>query len=116
MKTILFLFVFFTLTTSGKAQETKTIDTKNESKSIVVKKTNHTTSIKNSIASISDNSFEENICYAEISKVTFYQALIKQNGFNINIKDNENEDVVGFALKSTEEIITNNKERISYSK
>ncbi|MEW7293128.1 hypothetical protein [Aquimarina sp. 2304DJ70-9] len=113
MKIIIFLLVFFTLATNINAQETQTTNTKNDSKLLVVKTTNDKTSIKNSITPVSDNSLEEDICYAEISKVAFYKALIRQNGFDIHIKDNED---VGFALRSTEEIITNNKERISYSK
>jgi hypothetical protein len=55
------------------------------------------------------NTLEEDTCYSEISKATFYEALIRQNSLEIYLN---NSDLV---LKNTEDIITNNKERISYS-
>ncbi|GAA4276985.1 hypothetical protein [Aquimarina mytili] len=114
MKSTLVFFIFFALTLSINAQETKTIDSKNNHKNFVSENTNNNTSPSTILTPLTDDLIEDNICYAEISKVTFFKALIKQNGFDITIQegDDNNTDI---ALKSTEEIITSNKERISYS-
>ncbi|KAA1245887.1 hypothetical protein [Aquimarina sp. RZ0] len=52
----------------------------------------------------------DKICYGEISKVTYYEALISQNGFDINLKNSS--DLV---IKNTEAILSNKKDMIRYS-
>ncbi len=111
MKNTLLLSIFLLLTVGICAQEVKTIDNENSLETTVSKNTN--TSSTSIITTSTDSLIEDTICYAEISKVAFYKALIKQNGFNINIR--ENDSTVDIALKNTEEIIINNKERVSYS-
>ncbi|MBP2832466.1 hypothetical protein J8281_09750 [Aquimarina sp. U1-2] len=53
---------------------------------------------------------EDTTCYSEISKVTFYEALLRQNNLDIDLKESAN-----LALKNTEDMIRINKDRVSYS-
>ncbi|WP_271767390.1 hypothetical protein [Aquimarina algiphila] len=105
MKTTISCILFLFLIAGVTAQEIKT--TNNNDKA----------SVNNDISSSDKDSesdvnvtLEEDVCHAELSKVAFYEALIRQNGFDINLKKN---NII--ALKNTEDIIANNKERISYS-
>ncbi len=106
MKTIISFFIFSFLIIGINAQE-------------ITNKADHNKNEENAISSdkdITSNSqetytaAEKDICYSEISKVTFYEALIRQNNFDIELKESDN-----IALKNTEDIIKRNKNRISYS-
>lgn len=109
MKTVLFSIVFFTLTINCIAQEKANVDT-NDNKVEV-----DTTIDSNDDHLIAQhiNVTNKDVCDAEKSKLHFYRALIKVNNFDIHIKDPNKTS--GLALKNTEDIITNSKERISYS-
>ncbi len=108
MKTVISFFIFSFLITGVYAQEvaaTTDYDTKTE------KATAYNIDISSSeVVHVTNSAVEDDICYSEISKVTFYEALIRQNNFNIDLKESNN-----IALKNTEDIIKNNKERVSYS-
>lgn len=108
MKTTISFILFLFLIAGVTAQEIKTINN-NDNASV----DNHI-SLSEKVSKTDDNIlFEEDVCHAELSKITFYEALIRQNGFKINLEKNK---VTAIAtLKNTEDIITNNKERISYS-
>ncbi|WP_106793820.1 hypothetical protein [Aquimarina sp. Aq78] len=111
MKTTISCITLLFLVIGINAQEIKTknhITKANETATVTSKET--TTNISSSTRALkTENTLEEDTCYSEISKATFYEALIRQNGFEIHLN---NSDLV---LKNTEDIITNNKERISYS-
>ncbi len=92
--------------TGINAQETKTIAENINNTNEVVK--SYSDSAIHALNSILLE--EDTVCYSEISKVTFYEALIRQNNFDINLKESDN-----IALKNTEDIIKNNKDRVSYS-
>ncbi|WP_109299623.1 hypothetical protein [Aquimarina sp. AU474] len=110
MKTTISCFIFLLSATGISAQEinTTTLDDNRNNEVAEVVKTN--TDISSYQSSQKDYTLEEKIiCYSEISKVTFYEALIRQNNFDIRLKDSQ------IVLRNTEDIITNNKQRISYS-
>ncbi|PKV49501.1 hypothetical protein ATE84_1527 [Aquimarina sp. MAR_2010_214] len=109
MKTTISCITLLFLVLGINAQEIKTenhITKANETAAVNSKKTNVSSSTR---ALKTENTLEEDTCYSEISKATFYEALIRQNGLEIYLNNSD------FALKNTEDIITNNKERISYS-
>ncbi len=105
MKTTISCFLFLFLITGVTAQEIKIKDTRDKID------TNIDISLsQENLKSGSNISFEEDVCYAELSKTAFYEALIRQNKFKIDLKKNNT-----IALKNTEDIIANSKKRISYS-
>ncbi|WP_109851505.1 hypothetical protein [Aquimarina sp. AU58] len=107
MKTTISCITLLLLTIGINAQEIKTenhITNANETANVT------TTDVSSSTRALkTENTLEEDTCYSEISKATFYEALIRQNGLEIHLN---NSDLV---LKNTEDIITNNKDRISYT-
>ncbi len=110
MKTLLILFIFSmsAITMNAQDKELRNNSTTTNQTSIKNK------DIKNSAKEISEEKKDEQrICHAEISKVSFYRALIEKNGFDIEIKDT-NQTKSRFALRSTEQIITRNKKQIAY--
>jgi hypothetical protein len=109
MKNTISCITLFFLVIGINAQEIKTenhITKANETTTVASKET--ATDISSSRRALLNTS-QENTCYSEISKATFYEALIRQNGLEIYLNDSD------LALKNTEDIITNNKDRISYS-
>ncbi len=103
MKTTILSFIFLFLTIGVNAQETEATD-------IAILTVEETT---NAVTTdVNNNSLEKDMCYGEISKTAFYEALIRQNGFDIQLKDS-NDTLI--TLRNTEDIINSNKERISYS-
>ncbi len=105
MKTTFSLLIFLFLIAGVNAQEAVSTKKSNDTNEMtVVEETNKSTSLSQDIT------IEEDMCYAELSKITFYEALIRQNGFEIELKEE-----TAISLKNTEDIITNNKQRISYS-
>ncbi len=52
----------------------------------------------------------DKVCYGEISKITYYEALISQYNFDIDLKDSA--DIV---IKNTEDIISNKRDQVLYS-
>ncbi len=110
MKSTISCFVFLFLVAGISAQEIKTTtpnDSKNNEIAEVVKTDKGISSFE---ALQQKNTLEDDaVCYSEISKVTFYEALLHENNFDIQLKDSH------IALRNTEDIITNNKERISYT-
>lgn len=111
MKITISCITLLLLTIGINAQEIKTenhITNANETADVTSKET--TTDVSSSTRALkTENTLEEDTCYSEISKATFYEALIRQNGLEIYLN---NSDLV---LKNTEDIITNNKDRISYT-
>ncbi|GAA4274004.1 hypothetical protein U6A24_01320 [Aquimarina gracilis] len=108
MKTIVSFFIFSFLTIGVHAQETiTTTEHNNKTENTLVSEKNTTTS---ETLQMSSTAMEEDICYSEISKVTFYEALIRQNNFDIELKESNN-----IALKNTEDIIKRNRNRVSYT-
>ncbi|MBW1294613.1 hypothetical protein [Aquimarina litoralis] len=53
---------------------------------------------------------EAKVCYSETSKTAFYEVLISNNGFNIDLKNST--DLV---IKNTEEIISKKRDEVLYS-
>lgn len=53
---------------------------------------------------------QEKVCYSEVSKIAFYEALISQNELNIHLKDSDR-----VAIKNTEEIISNSGKQTLYT-
>jgi hypothetical protein len=110
MKTTISCITLLLLTIGINAQEIKTenhITNADETANVTSKET--TTDVSSTRALKTENTLEEDTCYSEISKATFYEALIRQNGLEMYLN---NSDLV---LKNTEDIITNNKNRISYT-
>ncbi len=107
MKTVISFFIFSFLIAGVNAQEiATTIDHPIETENIIDSNNNSTSET----IQTTNTAVEEDICYSEISKVTFYEALLRQNKFDIYLKESDN-----IALKNTEDIIKRNKDRISYS-
>ncbi len=107
MKTTISYLIFLFLATGVNAQEIKTTDNHNSNEVTTAESIESTETLKSSNVLLA-----EDVCYSEISKVAFYEALIRQNNFDIKFENNDSNDIV---LKNTEDIITNNQERISYS-
>ncbi|MCK8522389.1 hypothetical protein M0D21_12465 [Aquimarina sp. D1M17] len=103
MKTTLSLFIFLFLSTVAiTAQEANTTSLNNKDQK------------DKTVTEAKENEDERAVCYSEISKVTFYEALIRQNNFDIQLKDSKDYNA-NLVLKNTEDIIKNNQERISYT-
>jgi len=109
MKSLLFSLSFILISLAVNAQETKsTINSKQTEK-------NNAEQTENSLLNALVENEKENItidkvCYGEISKVAYYEALISENGFKINLKNSTD-----LAIKSTEEIITKKIDQVLYS-
>lgn len=109
MKTTILLFALLFTITAVSAQETNTtVNTDDKNKQISTSQVDNSTETLEASELI--YSLQNMTCYSEISKVTFYEALIRQNNFDIELKDSEK-----LVLKNTEDIINNRKDRISYS-
>ncbi|MEW7277291.1 hypothetical protein ABW636_01695 [Aquimarina sp. 2201CG1-2-11] len=87
---------------------------------ITTNHTSHTNNTESKITTNNDtslsrvtNTIEKDVCYGELSKQAFYEALIRQNNLKINPNTNTNSKLV---IKTTEDMINGNKNRISYSK
>lgn len=109
MKTLIisFIFLFFTAAINAQQSSSNTVTDQKEQSISDVKKID----LLGAKASVTHNAAEaENICYSETSKVAFFEVLINQNGFDIQLK--ESNDLV---IKNTEEIINKNKDQILYS-
>ncbi|EZH74438.1 hypothetical protein ATO12_11755 [Aquimarina atlantica] len=110
MKTTISCITLLLLTIGINAQEIKTENhSTNANETADVTSKEAITDVSSTRALKTENTLEEDTCYSEISKATFYEALIRQNGLEIYLN---NSDIV---LKNTEDIITNNKDRISYT-
>ncbi|RZS98815.1 hypothetical protein [Aquimarina brevivitae] len=53
---------------------------------------------------------EEKACFAEKSKLSFYESLISENGFNIHLKDSDR-----LAIRKTREIIEKKRNQTLYT-
>ncbi|WP_438710290.1 hypothetical protein ACSTS3_14620 [Aquimarina muelleri] len=97
MKTTISCFILLLFFTGINAQEIKITDptTTNE---IAAVSNNKNTDIPTPITLKAEQILEDDACYSEISKITFYEALIRQNEFEISL-DNKTLD-----LKNTENI------------
>ncbi|WP_062056445.1 hypothetical protein [Aquimarina longa] len=106
MKNTISCLLFFLLVIEVNAQENATKNhtiTSNNELAITTPKSVTSSSIKSTFT------LEDDTCYSELSKVKFYEALIRQNNLKIELKN------TNLTLKSTETIITDNKNKISYS-
>ncbi len=108
MKITISCFIFLFLVAGVTAQEVQTKDHHTQANIAVTE--NHTISSPKKVLKSENSAVEDGICYSEISKVTFYEALIHQNNFEIHLKESNN-----LTLKNTEDIINNHKERVSYT-
>ncbi|WP_128755242.1 hypothetical protein [Aquimarina sediminis] len=107
MKTTISCIILLFLATGISAQEIKTTNQIDEI-AVVTEKTIATTSTTKALTT--ENTIEDDMCYSEISKVTFYEALIRQNDLQqVHPKNNK------LVVKTTENLITSKKNRISYS-
>ncbi len=106
MKSVIFCFFLFVFA-GINAQEIKSEDNTVNSNTTIVnsKQTNKSTPCNKSL--------ENDVCLAEQSKFHFYKALIRQN--NLEEELSSNKKSIKVALKSTEDIIKKNKNRVSYS-
>lgn len=109
MKTVISFFIFSFFIIGANAQET-TSKIDHPKKAEIIQHSKKDLSTSQSLPEVNITATEEDICYGEISKVTFYEALIRQNNFDIDLKESDN-----IALKNTEDIIKNRKNRISYT-
>lgn len=109
MKTTVSCIILLFLVVGINAQEIKMTNhtAQANEKTVITKETNSNASSKKALKT--EISIEDDTCYSEISKATFYEALLRQSGLKIHLKNND------LALKNTEDIITNKKNRISYS-
>ncbi len=107
MRTLYSLFLIL-FSVAVHAQEAKTITTPDEGEKISIEKEKSILSllVKNKKTNVS----MDKVCYAEISKVNYYEALISVNNLNINLKNSTK-----LAIKNTEEIITKKRDQILYS-
>ena len=112
MKTTLSLLLFLFVVTGMNAQENASTTPAKETTNEIIKDIAKNEDAVNARVSAKQNASDDMACYGEISKVTFYEALIIQNNFDIQLKDSNNHKLV---LRNTEDIITNSKERISYT-
>lgn len=102
------IFILFTAIVSAQQSSNNTENSKQQTTTTV----ENTDKKDNRIESaVKENALDaDNICYSETSKVAFYEVLINQNGFDINLKESRD-----LAIKNTEEIIAKNKNQILYS-
>ncbi len=106
MKTTISCLILLASFAGISAQEIKP-NKQNSSDSKLISTTTNTDT-----AAEAKNSLEKDICYSEQSKKAFYEALIRQSDLNIDLKKNNQ----GLVLRTTEDMIKNKKNRISYSK
>ena len=67
--------------------------------------------ITQSSSDITNKSIDQDkVCYSEVSKIAFYEALISHNELNIHLKDSDR-----VAIKNTEEIISNSGKQTLYT-
>lgn len=102
MKNTISCFILLLFFTGINAQEIKVTNPETTTSEI-----SFTSSDKNTVSSLltegkKEQTTENDACYGEISKITFYEALIKQNGFNISLNNK------ALDLKNTENIIITN--------
>ncbi|MDY8136656.1 hypothetical protein [Aquimarina sp. 2201CG5-10] len=110
MKNIILGFIFLFSVVAVNAQETKTTDANKPSEKATVTENKDVAIISLIATETANTPLVDKVCYSEVSKVTFYEALISQNGFDIQLKESNN-----LAIKSTEEIISKSKDQILYS-
>lgn len=108
MKNLLVSFIFILISAAGMAQESKSTTTNNNSQENVSKK--EVASIKLSSHVASNLKQNQIVCYSETSKVAFYEALISQNGFNIDLKDSND-----FVIGNAEEVISKKTDELQYT-
>ncbi len=114
--TLLFIFVLSIFNANAQLSSNKLTTNNSLTKVIISSDDAHVTSTEKEDISSNANTLSENknICQAEKSKTAYYEALIRQNNFNIN--DENSEKIHDLVLKNTEDIISNPKSRISYVK
>jgi len=113
MKKFLLSFIFIFCSVVISAQETEKSTTEDLTKESISNADN--TSIKTKVTTPIFNKENQTtsidkVCYGEISKVAFYEALLSKNGFKVTLKNSN--DLV---IKSTEEIISRKRDEILYS-
>lgn len=102
MKNLLFTSVLLLSIIGLTAQEKTTVDSDNITNKVITK--------DDSIILGKKTVSIDKVCYGEASKVAFYEALICQNGFDIQLKESD-----ALVIKSTEEIISKTKDQILYT-
>ncbi|OED37768.1 hypothetical protein AB832_04910 [Flavobacteriaceae bacterium (ex Bugula neritina AB1)] len=111
MKSLLICFSFILFSAAITAQESieNPIATTQTEKNI---SDNSTSTIVTPLSNveITPQIEDDKVCYGEISKITYYEALISQNEFDIDLKDSA--DIV---IKNTEDIISNKRDQVLYS-
>ena len=106
MKNLLLNLVFISCSVAINAQETDITSNNNQTKENV-SATKSVTSLPNT----KSNALQiDKVCYSETSKVAFFEVLIANNGFKIDLKNST--DLV---IKNTEEIISKKRDEILYS-
>lgn len=98
----MFTFVLLLSIVGLTAQEKTIVDSGNTANKVITK--DDSTILDKKTVSI------DKVCYSEGSKVAFYEALICQNGFDIQLKESD-----ALVIKSTEEIIAKTKDQILYT-
>lgn len=102
MKTTISCFILLLFFTGINAQEIKVTNPETTANEIALTSSSDKNTDTSLLAALkTEQTIEDDACYSEISKITFYEALIKQNGFDISL-DNTTLD-----LKNTENILTN---------
>ncbi|MHA7056040.1 hypothetical protein ACWGOQ_0002385 [Aquimarina sp. M1] len=106
MRKLLLSFVFISGSLAISAQETVT----NNDQGDIIE--NVSTISDNNAKSSSKNRVADNngICYGETSKVAFYEVLIAENRFKIELKDSKR-----LVIRNTEEIISKKRAEKLYS-
>lgn len=101
MKTTISCFILLFFFTGINAQEIKITNPETTTNEITLTSSDENTDPSLLTEVKKEQTVEDNACYSEISKITFYEALIKQNGFEISLDDKT------LDLKNTENILSN---------
>jgi len=110
MKNLLFFAILFFGLMLINPQETHSIQNSNTTTQHIASKKEESSqlSLSEPIKRLTTTDAKK-VCYAETSKVAFYEVLIANNGFKIDLKDSKE------AYRNTEEIIYKNREEVLYS-
>ncbi|MDH7445321.1 hypothetical protein [Aquimarina sp. 2201CG14-23] len=112
MKNLLLSFIFISFSLAMNAQENETSIIDNQVEESITENNDFLEKPASETVINTDNQTVklDKICYSEVSKVAFYEALLSQNDFKINLKNSTD-----LAIKNTEEIITRKIDEILYS-
>ncbi|WP_103865792.1 MULTISPECIES: hypothetical protein [Aquimarina] len=104
MKNSISCIILLLLFTGINAQEAKTAHITQDTEKLATATTDSSDSIT---ALKTENNLEDYTCYSELSKVAFYEALLRKNNLDVSTKSDT------LILENTENNILDNKNQIS---